>query len=37
MRRPCEPYRGYSIEVRVTVGQAISFSGVQRPYTVSWS
>jgi hypothetical protein len=30
-------YRGYAIEVRVAVSHALSFSGIQRRYTVSWS
>ncbi|CAD6563331.1 hypothetical protein LMG24235_08575 [Paraburkholderia sabiae] len=37
MRESCEPYRGYAIEVHVSVSHAISFSGVQRRYTVSWA
>jgi hypothetical protein len=35
MRQTFEPYRGYSIEVRVTREQVIASAGT-RYYTVSW-
>jgi hypothetical protein len=37
MRQSCEVYRGYAIEVRVAANHALSFSGIQRRFTVSWS
>jgi hypothetical protein len=33
----CTPYRGYRIDVQVTLSQTIAFSGGQRRYTVFWS
>jgi hypothetical protein len=31
-----KPYRGYQIEVRVTLGNSVSFTGVERRYAVGW-
>ena len=37
MHQSCEAYRGYAIELRVAVSRALSFSGIQRRYTVWWA
>ncbi|MFC0398795.1 hypothetical protein [Paraburkholderia rhizosphaerae] len=39
MRQSCKPYRGYVIEVQIesVARHAVSFSGMQRRYAVSWS
>lgn len=38
MRDLCEPYRGYSIQVRVSISPVISLSCMpRRHYNVSWS
>lgn len=36
MRQSCEPYRGYQIDVEVKITFSLSFTGVQRRYTVLW-
>lgn len=36
MRQSCEPYRGYQIDVEVKTTFSVSFTGMQRRYTVLW-
>ncbi len=36
MRQSCEPYRGYQIDVEVRTTFSLSFTGMQRRYTVLW-
>ena len=36
MYQSCAQYRGYAIEVQVKAGNALSITGVQRRYSVSW-
>jgi hypothetical protein len=37
MRQSYKPYRGYVVEVQIVPKNAVSFSGMQRRYAVSWS
>jgi hypothetical protein len=37
MRKSCQPYRGYAIDIQISPSRVLWFTGVQRRYSVSWS